>query len=134
MEEYVNIPKLSIISVTITASLGFLGGSVVKNSPANPGDTRDAGSIPRLGKSPGGGNGNLLQYSCLENTEDRGAWWTTVHEVAKSWTCLSLHTHTRITALCDCWWNFRLWCRGFKKSKAKLFASVLSKFYFSVMV
>ena len=83
-----NIPKLSI-SMTITASLGFLGGSVVKNSPANAGDTRDAVSIPRLGKSPGGGNGNLLQYSCLENTKDRGAWWTTVHEVTKSWTRLS---------------------------------------------
>ena len=129
-----NIPKLSI-SMTITASLGFLGGSVVKNSPANAGDTRDAVSIPRLGKSPGGGNGNLLQYSCLENTKDRGAWWTTVHEVTKSWTCLSMHTHACITAsLCDCLWNFRLWCRGVKKTKAKLFASVLSKFYFSVMV
>ena len=95
MEEYVNIPKLSIISVTITASLGFLGGSVVKNSPANPGDTRDAGSIPRLGKSPGGGNGNALQYSCPENPMDRAAWWATVHQVAKSQTGLKrLNTHS----------------------------------------
>ena len=92
MEEYVNIPKLSIISVTITASLGFLGGSVVKNSPANPGDTRDAGSIPRLGKSPGGGNGNLLQYSCQENPMDRGAWRATVHGVTES--DMTEHTHS----------------------------------------
>ena len=49
----------------------------------------DAGSIPGLGKSPGGGHGNPLQYSCLENLMDRGAWWGTVHRVAKSWTRLS---------------------------------------------
>ena len=54
---------------------GFPGGSVVKHSPANAGDTRDVGSIPALGKRPGEGNGNLLQYSCLENPTDRGAWW-----------------------------------------------------------
>ena len=47
---------------------------MVKNLPANAGDSRDAGSIPGLGRSPGGGNGNLLQYSCLENSMDRGAW------------------------------------------------------------
>jgi len=52
--------------------LGFPGGTVVKNLPANAGD---AGSIPRLGLSPGIGNGNLLQCSCLENPMDRGAWW-----------------------------------------------------------
>ena len=47
---------------------------VIKNMPANAGDIRDAGSIPGLGRSPGGGNGNPLQYSCLENPMDRGAW------------------------------------------------------------
>jgi len=47
---------------------------------------RDAGSVPGLGRSPGVGNGNLLQYSCLENFTDRGAWWATVQGVAKSWT------------------------------------------------
>ena len=57
---------------------------VVKNSPANPGDMRDAGSVPELGRSPGGGNSNPLQYSCLENSMDRGAWCATVHRVAKS--------------------------------------------------
>ena len=53
--------------------MGFPGGSVVKNPPANAGDTRDAGSISESGRSPGGGHGNPLQYSCLENPMDRGA-------------------------------------------------------------
>ena len=53
---------------------GFPGGAVVKNLPANAGDGRDVGSIPRSGRSPGEGNGNPLQYSCLENFMDRGAW------------------------------------------------------------
>ena len=52
---------------------------LVKNLPVNAGDTRDAGSSPGLGRSPGVGNGNLPQYSCLENSMDRGAWWATVH-------------------------------------------------------
>ena len=51
---------------------------MVKNLPANAGDARGAGSIPGLGRSPGEGNGNLLQFSCLENSMDRGAWWATV--------------------------------------------------------
>ena len=62
---------------------------VVKNSPANVGDTGDMSSISGLGKSPGEGNGNLLQYSCLENSMDRGVWWATVLGVAKSQTLLS---------------------------------------------
>ena len=57
---------------------------VVKNPPANAGDIRDTGSIPRLGKSPGGGHDNPLQYSCLETPTGRGAWRAAVHEVAKS--------------------------------------------------
>ena len=61
---------------------------VVKNSPANAGHTRDLGSIPGLGRSPGGGHGNPLRYSCLENPMDRGAWWATVHAVMKSRTRL----------------------------------------------
>ena len=59
----------------------FPGDSVVKNPPANAGDTC---SVPGLGGSLGEGNGNWLQYSCLGNPMDRGAWWTTVHTVAKS--------------------------------------------------
>ena len=56
---------------------------VVKNLPANAGDIRDAGSILQLGRSPGGGHGNSLQYSSLENPMDRGAWQGPVHGVAK---------------------------------------------------
>ena len=63
----------------------FPGGTVVNNLPANAGDTREAGLIPGLGRSPGLGNGNSLQYSCLENYVDRGAWQMTVHGVADSW-------------------------------------------------
>ena len=59
---------------------------VVKNPPANAGDTRDTGLIPGLERSPGGGHGNALQYSCLENPVDRGAWQAAVHWVTKSWT------------------------------------------------
>ena len=59
---------------------------VVKNVPANAGDIRDAGLIPGSGRSSGGGYGNLLQYSCLENPMDRGAWWATVHGVTKGQT------------------------------------------------
>ena len=62
---------------------------VVKNLPANAKDIRDAISLPGSRRSPGVGNGNTLQYSCLENPMDRGAWWATVHEVAKSWTQLT---------------------------------------------
>ena len=64
-------------------------GSVVKNPPANAGDAGDVGLIPGLGRSPGGGNGNPLQYSCLENPMDRAAWRATVHGVVRSQTRLS---------------------------------------------
>ena len=74
----------------------FPGGSVVKNLPANAGDTRDTGSIPESGRSPGEGNGNSLWYSCLENSMDRWTWRVTVHGVIKSRTRLSAHTHTYI--------------------------------------
>ena len=57
---------------------------------ASAGDLRDAGSIPGSGRYPGGGNGNPFQYSGLENPMDRGAWWATVHDIAKSWTRLKL--------------------------------------------
>ena len=59
---------------------------MVKNPPAH---AREAGLVPGLGRSPGVGNGNLFQYSCLENSVDRGAWQATVHRVTKSWTQLS---------------------------------------------
>ena len=66
---------------------------VVKNPPANAEDMRDTRSIPGSGRSPGGGHGNPLQYSCLENPMHRGAWRATVYRVAKSWTRLSTHTY-----------------------------------------
>ena len=65
---------------------------MVKNPPANAGDARELGLIPELGRSPGGGNGNPLQYSCLENSIDRGAWRATVHRVAE----LNVTEHTHI--------------------------------------
>ena len=70
------------ISKLIEASQVVL---VVKNPPVNAGDV---GSIPGLGRSPGGGHGNPFQYFCLENPMDKEAWWATVHRVAQSWTRL----------------------------------------------
>ena len=67
-----------------------------KESACNAGDSGEAVSIPGLGRFPGGGHGNPLQYSCLENPMDRGAWCATVHRVVKSWTLLKwLSTHTQ---------------------------------------
>ena len=68
---------------TYYIALRFPGGSEVKESACNAGDL---GSIPGSGRSPGEGNGKPLQYSCLESPIDGGAWWATVHGVAKSWT------------------------------------------------
>ena len=70
---------------------------VVKTSSATAGDVRDAGLIPGSGRSPGGGNGNPLQYSCLENPMDRGAWRATVHKVRMSWT----QAHNVETKCCE---------------------------------
>jgi len=72
-----------IIWIPPWSILDFLGGSVGKESACS---ARDPGSIPGLGRSPGEGNGNPLQYCCLENFMDGRAWWATVHGVAKSWT------------------------------------------------
>ena len=80
---------------------GFPGSSVVKNSLANAGDSRDPGLIPGSGRSPGGENGNPLQYFCLENSMGRGTWQATVNEIAKSW--------TRLT---DCTTTCCLFCRN----------------------
>ena len=80
-----------------TELMGFPGGTVVKNLPVIAGAARDACSIPGSGRSPGERNGNLHQYSCLENSRDRGTWQTIVHGVAKSWTWLSTHLVLRCT-------------------------------------
>ena len=76
-----------------TLIVSYAGGSDGKVSAYNVGDP---GSILGLGRSPGEGNGNPLQYSCLENCMDGGAWWATVHGVAKSRTQLSDFTHTHM--------------------------------------
>ena len=73
---------------------GFPGGTVIKNLPANDGDTIGADLVLGLERSPGGGNDNPLQYSCLENPTDRGVWQAIVHGVAKSQTRVSTHIHT----------------------------------------
>ena len=74
-------------------------GTVVKNPAANAGDARDVGLIPESGRSPGVGNSNPLQYYCLENSMDRGAWWATVHGVTKNQTqlnaCVCARVHAR---------------------------------------
>ena len=80
--------------------MGFPDGSEVKASAWNAGDP---GSIPGSGRSPGEGNGNPLQYSCLENPMEGGAWWAPVHGVTKSWTRLSNFTHSYIhVCVCVC--------------------------------
>ena len=86
----------SFYRISIYLSTGFWGGAVVKKQPVNSGDT---GSIPGSRRSPGVRNGNPLQYSCLENSTNRGAWWARVHGVSKSWTWLStsMHTHTHLS-------------------------------------
>ena len=67
-------------------TVGFAGGARGKEPLANAGDVGDGGLIPELGRSPGEVHGSPLQYTCLENPMDRGAWWATVHRVAKSQT------------------------------------------------
>ena len=82
-------------------------GSVVKNPAGNAGDTREAGLFPGLERSPGGRIGNPLQYSCLENSMDRGAWRAAVHKVTKSQKWLSMHAqmHRQKVLKVDVWKN-----------------------------
>ena len=88
------VPTKCAASQCNTLLLGFACGTssqvvlVIKNLPANTGDIRDVGSILWLGRSPGGGYGKLLNYACLGNPMDRGAWWATVHRVPQSQTQL----------------------------------------------
>ena len=93
------VERKNIFANHILGIYHILGASLVaqlvKNSPANAEDTRDAGPIPGSGRSSEEGNGNLLQYSCLENSMGREAWWATVHGVTKSWTRPRVHApHT----------------------------------------
>ena len=76
-----------------TVDKGFPDGPVGKESTCNAGDTGNVGSVPGSGRSPGEGNGNPLQYSCMENPMDRGAWWAIIQRVEKSQTLLSVQMH-----------------------------------------
>ena len=90
----IHFPWLTETLPPLCDLMGFPRGSVVKNPPAS---AEDEGSIPGLGRSPGGKHGNPLQCSCLENPLGRGAWWATVHAGAKSWTWLKLlSTHVTL--------------------------------------
>ena len=82
---------------------GFSGGAVIKNPPANAGGIRDVGSVPGLGRYLGGEYGNRLQYCCLENPMDRGAWWVTDNRVTKSQTWL-----TWLSMIVSGMWGFAL--------------------------
>ena len=73
---------------------------MAKNPPANAGEIRDTGLIPGLGRSSGVGNSKSLQYSCLENPMDRGAWWAAVHRVTKESGMTEATYHARITKIC----------------------------------
>ena len=106
---------------------GFLGGSVVKDLPANVGEAKDVGWIPESGRSLWTGNSNPLRYSCLENSMDRGASWAIVHGVRKSQTRLS--THTFCFTSCDkCIILYKIWtkkigCRANKSDLYRIFTT-----------
>ena len=87
--------------------MGFPGGSEVKASACNEGDL---GSITGSGRCPGEGNGNPLQYACLGNPMDGGAWWATVHGVAKSWRRLSERLHSVLIHRLNYLWKHNLFC------------------------
>ena len=103
--------------------IGFPGGF---NLPANAGDTRDIDSIPGSRRFSGGRNGNPFQYSCLENSMDRGAWRATVHGVTKGWICLSVYTHTHthtlthtVTLMCSKNWKPQERLRCLKETQVR---------------
>ena len=88
---------------------------MVKNPPGDAGDPRDEGSTPESGRSPGEGNGNPLQYSCLENPKDRGAWQATVHGVTKSWIQLKSLSMQTCSYRCKCRHRFLQFSFNIKK-------------------
>ena len=101
--------KASVLILQGRMGGDFPSGSVVKKLPANAGDTRDMDLTPGLGRSPGGGHGNPLQYSSLENFTDRGAWGATVHTVTESQIQLSTHACTHKTSRrCMSLWSLKL--------------------------
>ena len=90
-----SLPLFNPLSLSFSGKLCWLLVALeLKNLPANAGDIKDTNSVPGWGRSPGGGHGNPLQCSCLENFMDRGAWWASVPGVAKNWTQLrDYHFH-----------------------------------------
>ena len=96
IENYFQFKKI-IISLNIVSIFSWIwglpGGIVVKICLPSAGNTREAGSILGSRRFPGVGNGNLLQHVCVRNPVDRGAWWVTVHGVAKSWIWVSTRAH-----------------------------------------
>ena len=114
---------------------GLPGGKSGKDyPPARARDVRDLGLIPGLGRAPGGGHGNLFQYSCLENPKERGSWWARVHGVAKSQTGLkwfSTQHSMKANHLIKCYISVDCWhlnlCSSFQKSPAKKLTNALSK-------
>ena len=104
LDSFKTFPRLYLfIFKMLIVCYGFPGGSVVKNPSADAGDIGDAGSIPGLGRPTERGNGNPLQYFCLDNLLNRGAWWSLVHGVAKSPTRLSNFTClSGATCTCCC--------------------------------
>ena len=104
----------------LRASRGFLGSSMVKDLPANAGDARDISSIPVLKRCPGEENGNPLQYSCLKNSMDRGAWQAAVHGVTKLHDCAT-NFHFFTSPL---WLSFLIWEVGMRVALTSKFASM----------
>ena len=98
-----SLAKMENYWLASLAARGFPGGSVIKNLPTYAGDAGDTGSIPGSGRLPGGGHGNPLQYSCLGNPMDQGAWRATVHGVTKNWTRLSNWSCSRSLAAIGFW-------------------------------
>ena len=81
IREFKSMWRICLLKISVSNGSGFPGGTVVKNLPANAGDSRGRGSIPESGRSPGEGNGHPLQYSCLESPMGKEAWRATVHRV-----------------------------------------------------
>ena len=111
---FLAVYSVPLIGMSVFMPTGFLSGSAGEESAFNAGDTEDADSIHVLRRSPGEGNGNRVQYSCLWNPLDRGAWWATVQKVTKSQEdSVTKHTFYAKTTLfwflylCNMFWNQR---------------------------
>ena len=109
--------------------LGLPGGLVVKNLPASVGDAGDVGSIPGSGRCPGEGNGNPLQYSCLENSMDKRAWRATVHAVTESQTWLSMQAANILIILNIYFLHWNIWKSERKYMGLHIYSRKLPQFF-----